>query len=54
MNRIEIDRSLRELRLPGILATLETRLLQAQVPSNPFWRPSAHCSRMSSINVGHV
>jgi DNA replication protein DnaC len=36
MNRIEIDRSLRELRLPGILATLETRLLQAQSAQQPF------------------
>jgi DNA replication protein DnaC len=35
MNKIEIDRSLHELRLPGILATLETRLLQAQSAQQP-------------------
>ena len=30
MNMIEIERVLRELRLSGMAATLQTRLLQAQ------------------------
>ena len=30
MNRIEIDRALRKLRLSGMANTLETRLLEAQ------------------------
>lgn len=35
MNRIEIDRSLRQLRLSGMAATLETRLVQAQAEKMP-------------------
>lgn len=30
MNMIEIERALRELRLSGIAATLNTRVMQAQ------------------------
>jgi DNA replication protein DnaC len=36
MSKTEIDRALRELRLPGITATLETRILQAQANGQPF------------------
>ena len=36
MSKTEIERALRELRLPGITATLETRILQAQANSQPF------------------
>lgn len=35
MNLIELDRALRQLRLSGIAATLETRLLQAQAEKMP-------------------
>lgn len=36
MSLAEIDRALRELRLSGIGATLETRVLQAQASQQPF------------------
>ena len=36
MNMIEIERALRALRLSGISATLETRVLQAQASQAPF------------------
>lgn len=36
MTLIEIERTLRELRLSGIAATLSTRLLQAQSTQQPF------------------
>jgi DNA replication protein DnaC len=36
MSMIEIDRTLRALRLSGIRATLETRILQAQATQQPF------------------
>jgi DNA replication protein DnaC len=36
MNMIEIERALRALRLSGIRATLETRVLQAQANQEPF------------------
>jgi DNA replication protein DnaC len=36
MTLAEIERALRELRLSGIQATLETRILQAQVTQEPF------------------
>lgn len=36
MSFAEIDRALRELRLSGISATLETRVLQAQTSQQPF------------------
>ena len=36
MNMIEIERALRELRLSGIAATLNTRVLQAQSTQEPF------------------
>ena len=36
MSMIEIERALRELRLSGIRATLETRILQAQANCEPF------------------
>ena len=32
MNLIELNRALKQLRLGGIAAVLETRLLQAQAP----------------------
>jgi DNA replication protein DnaC len=35
MNLLELDRALRQLRLSGIAATLETRLLQAQAEKMP-------------------
>jgi len=35
MNLVEIDRSLRQLRLSGMAATLETRLVQAQAERMP-------------------
>ena len=35
MNLVEIDRSLRQLRLSGMAATLETRLVQAQAEKMP-------------------
>lgn len=36
MNRQEIERALVELRLSGMLATLDTRVLQAQASEQPF------------------
>jgi len=36
MNMAQIDRTLRELRLSGISATLETRIVQAQASQQPF------------------
>jgi DNA replication protein DnaC len=36
MNRQEIERALRELRLSGLAATLDTRILQAQASEQPF------------------
>lgn len=36
MSKAEMERALRELRLPGITATLETRILQAQANDQPF------------------
>ena len=36
MNRIEIERALRELRLSGIADTLSTRVMQAQAAQQPF------------------
>jgi len=36
MTMIEIDRTLRALRLSGIRATLDTRILQAQSTGQPF------------------
>ena len=36
MSMNEIERTLRELRLSGIRATLETRILQAQANQQPF------------------
>ncbi|ACH82474.1 IstB domain protein ATP-binding protein [Acidithiobacillus ferrooxidans ATCC 53993] len=36
MTMIEIERALRELRLSGIRATLDTRILQAQANQEPF------------------
>ena len=35
MNRIEIDKALRKLRLSGMAGTLETRLLEAQTERMP-------------------
>lgn len=35
MNRIELDRALRQLRLSGMAAVLETRLRHAQVEQLP-------------------
>jgi DNA replication protein DnaC len=36
MTMIEIERALRQLRLSGVCATLDTRLLQAQANQQPF------------------
>lgn len=36
MSMIEIERALRELRLSGVQATLDTRILQAQASGQPF------------------
>lgn len=36
MNMTEIERALRELRLSGIRATLDTRIMQAQTNQEPF------------------
>ena len=36
MSKTEIERALRELRLSGMAATLETRILQAQANGQPF------------------
>ena len=36
MNLIEIERALRELRLSGIAATLNTRVMQAQSSQEPY------------------
>ena len=43
MNMIEIERALRSLRLSGIRATLETRVLQAQANQEPFTSPTVGC-----------
>jgi hypothetical protein len=46
MNLIELNRALRQLRLGGIAAVLETRLQQAQAEpmapstSSPVWCPT--------------
>lgn len=36
MNMMEIDRALKQLRLSGVRATLETRLIESQVSNLPF------------------
>jgi hypothetical protein len=36
MNMMEIERALRTLRLSGIRATLDTRIMQAQANQQPF------------------
>lgn len=36
MSMIETERALRELRLSGVQATLDTRILQAQASGQPF------------------
>ena len=36
MSKQEIERALTELRLSGMAATLETRILQAQASGQPF------------------
>ena len=36
MSKHEIERALIELRLSGMAATLETRILQAQASGQPF------------------
>ena len=36
MSMNEIERALRELRLSGVRATLDTRILQAQATQQPF------------------
>lgn len=36
MNMNDIERALRELRLSGVRATLDTRILQAQAAQQPF------------------
>ena len=36
MSMMEIDQALKQLRLSGVRATLETRLLEAQVANLPF------------------
>jgi hypothetical protein len=36
MSMIEIERALRALRLSGVRATLDTRILQAQATQQPF------------------
>ena len=36
MTLIEIDKALRQLRLSGVRATLETRILEAQAANLPF------------------
>lgn len=36
MNMMEIDRALKQLRLSGVRATLETRLIESQVSKLPF------------------
>jgi hypothetical protein len=42
MNLIELDRPLRQLRMSGMAATLETRLLQAQTDANGTHRSGLH------------
>ena len=42
MNLIELNRSLVQLRLSGIAAVMETRLLQAQSESMAAHRPDLH------------
>ena len=42
MNMIEIERALRELRLSGIRATLDTRILEAQASHQPFLETFSH------------
>jgi DNA replication protein DnaC len=42
MNMIEIERALRELRLSGIRATLDTRILEAQASQQPFLETFSH------------
>jgi hypothetical protein len=36
MSMMEIDQALKQLRLSGVRATLETRLIEAQVSNLPF------------------
>jgi hypothetical protein len=54
MNMIEIERALRELRLSGIAETLSTRVMQAQAPRSPSWRPSPPCCRTSSTGAARA
>lgn len=40
MSMIEIEKALKQLRLSGIKATLETRLVESQSANSPSSRPS--------------
>jgi hypothetical protein len=51
MSKTEIERALRELRLPGITATLETRILQAQANGQPFLETFVCCYKTKSTGV---
>jgi hypothetical protein len=51
MNLIELNRALRQLRLGGIAAVLETRLHQAQAEAMPRLTSSPAWSPMNSLVV---
>ena len=68
MNMMEIERALRTLRLSGIRATLDTRIMQAQANQQPFIETFAtfgllepdtdsiddlYWEAMAGVNMGH-
>jgi hypothetical protein len=54
MTLTEIERALSELRLSGIAATLNTRVMQAQSSQEPFWTPLPPCCRTNWIGAVRV
>jgi hypothetical protein len=46
MNLIELDRALKQLRLGGMAAVLETRLRQASMKNRPYPRSSSLHQRL--------
>jgi hypothetical protein len=57
MNLVELDRALRQLRLSGMAAALETRLRQAQTDklpstSSPISSPTTCCAARTASSTG--
>ena len=51
MTLTEIERTLRELRLSGIAATLNTRVMQRSPRSSRCWRRLQDCCKTSSTDA---